>query len=427
MKNLSAGSTGPLVELVQSVLRWLGYYQGEVTGNYDPATVSGVKQFQENFALPADGVVNDGTWIGLMPYINGRSDYVVQPGDTLFRIAEKFQTSVRRILYANPGINPDIILIGQMVKVPFGNVVPTDISYSSEIMNLNIAALKIIYPFLEVGVMGYSAANQVIPYIKLGNGRRKVFISGAIHANEWIVTPVLMKFIEDFSQAYVDSREISGYSARQIFENTTIYITPMCNPDGVDLVTGALDPDSLPYQRAARIAGYYPAIPFPQGWKANLNGVDLNLQFPAGWDQARTIKAGQGFVQPAPRDYVGITPLSEPESIALYQFTKMNHFDLVLAYHTQGKVIYWQYMDYAGSDAYQMGLEFSEVSGYLLADVPYASSFAGYKDWFLQHYGKPGYTIEAGEGENPLPVLQFDEIYRDNLGILVAAARGEMK
>ena len=33
-------------------------------------------------------------------------------------------------------------------------------------------------------------------------------------------------------------------------------------------------------------------------------------------------------------------------------------------------------------------------------------------------------AIEVGSGENPLPLEQFDEIYRDNLGILVTAALG---
>ena len=59
-----------------------------------------------------------------------------------------------------------------------------------------------------------------------------------------------------------------------------------------------------------------------------------------------------------------------------------------------------------------------------LADVPYESSFAGYKDWFIQKFRRPGYTIEAGSGQNPLPIGQFDEIYRNNLPILVTAAMG---
>lgn len=61
-------------------------------------------------------------------------------------------------------------------------------------------------------------------------------------------------------------------------------------------------------------------------------------------------------------------------------------------------------------------------AGYLLANVPYNSSFAGYKDWFIQDYNKPGFTIEAGLGNNPLPISQFNKIYHDNLGILILGA-----
>ena len=124
--------------------------------------------------------------------------------------------------------------------------------------------------------------------------------------------------------------------------------------------------------------------------------MDLNLQFTAGWEMARQIKFAQGFTSPAPRDFVGNSYLSEPESLALYNFTLAHNFSLILAYHTQGKEIYWQFENYAPERAYTIGQEFSKVSGYTLAEVPYTSSFAGYKDWFLQEYKRPAYTIEAG-------------------------------
>jgi len=147
--------------------------------------------------------------------------------------------------------------------------------------------------------------------------------------------------------------------------------------------------------------------------------VDLNLQFPAGWENAQKIKYSWGVTSPAPRDFVGTAPLVEPEAISLYNFTRSHNFSLILAYHTQGKEIYWQFKNYANKKAKEIGEEFAKASGYILADVPYESSFAGYKDWFLQEYRKPGYTIEAGLGESPLPISQFDEMYNDNLGILV--------
>ena len=63
--------------------------------------------------------------------------------------------------------------------------------------------------------------------------------------------------------------------------------------------------------------------------------------------------------------------------------------------------------------------QFAAVSGYAVADTPYASGHAGYKDWFIQDYRRPGFTIEAGSGENPLPLSQFPDIWSDNLGILL--------
>ena len=145
------------------------------------------------------------------------------------------------------------------------------------------------------------------------------------------------------------------------------------------------------------------------------------MQFPAGWEKAKEIKFSQGYTTPAPKNYVGAAPISEPESRAIYDFTLKNNFQLVIAYHTQGKEIYWNFQNLAPKNAQIIGEKFAKARGYLLAEVRYNSSFAGYKDWFIQQYIRPGYTIEAGLGENPLPISQFDEIYNDNIGILILA------
>ncbi len=194
------------------------------------------------------------------------------------------------------------------------------------------------------------------------------------------------------------------------------------NPTGVDLVTGNLAVSSPSYQKALHIANQFSSIPFPNGWKANLNGVDLNLQFPAGWENAKEIKYAQGFTRPSPRDFVGYGPLTEPEALAIYNFTLSHDFRLVIAYHTQGQEIYWQFQDFNPPNSLAIGEQFADSSGYTLSETPYNSSFAGYKDWFIQNYNRPGYTIEAGIGENPLPLSQLNEIYQDNLGILVLGA-----
>lgn len=302
------------------------------------------------------------------------------------------------------------------------SIVNTTVNYTYRILTSNLADLNRVYPFLNIQSIGNSVFGNSIYCVKLGNGPKQVFYTAAIHANEWITAPVMMKFIEDFCIAYVNYSTIYGYSARQIFEDASIYIVPMVNPDGVNLVTGSYSTSSKEYLQAFEIANDYPAIPFPDGWKANLNGVDLNLQFPAGWENAKQIKYAQGFISPAPRDYVGAGPLTQPEALSLYNFTLSHDFRLILAYHSQGEVIYWKYQDYLPPYSEYIGRRFANSSGYSLDLTPPESSFAGYKDWFIQEYNRPGYTVEVGYGENPLPISQFNQIYSDNLGILVLGA-----
>ena len=287
-----------------------------------------------------------------------------------------------------------------------------------------IEALTREYPMLRAETIGTTACGRPLWAISIGTGSRRVLYSGAHHANEWITATLLLKFAEDYAAAIASDGQIFDRSARALAAEATIYIVPMVDPDGVDLVTGVLQPGDEQYERALGFARNYPNIPFPEGWKANLNGVDLNLQYPAGWLMAREIKFMQGYTSPAPRDYVGRAPLNQAESLALYDYTQRIDPALVLAYHTQGKVIYYKYADIHVPGAEELARRFAQVSGYALEDVPYASSFAGYKDWFIQAFRRPGFTIEVGEGVNPLPLSQFEEIYRDNLGILITAATG---
>lgn len=304
------------------------------------------------------------------------------------------------------------------------SIVKTDVPMTSELCNSIIDDLAQAYPFLRGGTLTTTAFGRPVRTLTLGQGARKVIFSAAYHANEWITTPVLLKFAEEFARALSSGGTLFGVPAQLLDRYCTIHLVPMVNPDGVDLVTGAISAESGEYQQASRMSEYYPAIPFPEGWKANLMGVDLNLQYPAGWLQAREIKFSQGYIRPGPRDYVGRAPLTQPEAAALAEFTEEVDPALVLAYHSQGKVIYWQFRDYPVPGARELAEEFARLSGYTAEDTPYESSFAGYKDWFIQKFRRPGFTIEVGSGENPLPLDQFDEIYRDNLGILVTAALG---
>lgn len=302
-------------------------------------------------------------------------------------------------------------------------IVNTNEPVTSQGVDATIRQLAEAYPFLRTELIASTAFQRPIRSIVIGTGKRKVLYSAAHHANEWITALVLLKFAEDYAEAIKNNSQIAGVDAADLAAGVTIYLVPLVNPDGVDLVTGAIDPGSDQYALAKGLSENYPQIPFPDGWKANLLGTDLNLNYPAGWLQAREIKFSQGFVSPGPRDYVGRFPLDQLETRALLGYTEYVDPALVLAYHSQGKEIYWQFRDIFVPGAEALGQELARVSGYTLADTPYESGFAGYKDWFIQRFRRPGYTVEVGQGENPLPISQFDEIYRDNLPLLLTAAQ----
>ncbi len=422
MRLLRYGSSGPSVQLLQLALNRAGYGQLDTDGHFGRATEAALRSFQAAMGIGADGIAGPKTHRAILPWYLGYTIHRVQPGDSVYLLARRYGSSQEAILLANPGLEPLNLQPGQELVVPFSfPVVPTGISFFSSLVGYCVRGLAARYPFISTGEIGRSVMGRPLWRLSLGSGKNRVLYNACHHGNEWICTPLLLKFAEELSAAFASGGRIFSQSAAELLDYASVYMVPAVNPDGMDLAAGELQEGEY-YQGARRIAADYPVYPFPQGWKANIRGVDLNLQYPAGWEQAREIKFGQGIVSPAPADYVGPSVLSAPEARAMYDYTLALDPALVLAYHTQGMVIYWKYLDLEPPGARDIAGTFAAVSGYAAQDTPYASGFAGYKDWFIQDFYRPGYTIEAGQGQNPLPLSQFDTIYRDNLGILSLGA-----
>lgn len=418
MRILRTGSDGAAVQLLQLALNRTGAGELETDGVFGAATAAALRRFQREQGLNPDGVAGACTHRALQPWYTGYRRHTIRRGDTLWALARRYGTSLAAIDNANPGRDPENLPVGGQLVIPLPfPVVPTGIDYSSELVAFCVQGLAARYPFLAAGELGHSAMGKPIWTLRLGGGRNRVLYHASHHANEWITTPLLLHFAEQLCAALVSGESLGGLSAGELLNDTDLVLVPAVNPDGIDLVTGELRQGPW-FEQAQRIARAWPSIPFPAGWKANLQGVDLNLQYPAGWEQARENKFALGVRAPAPANFVGTAPLTAPESRALYDFTLAFSPALTLAYHSQGEVIYWKYLDYAPPESAEIVRRFAAVSGYTAEDTPYAAGFAGYKDFFLQDFRRPGFTVEVGRGVNPLPLSQFEEIWRDNLGIL---------
>lgn len=413
MRTLYPGERGVLVQYVQLALVRAGYTV-RIDGIFGDETCASLREFSERDTCEVDEEV----WDMLLPYLKGYQIHQVRNNDTIWSIANKYKTRIQYIMTANPRIDNRNLRPGQFLYIPLNyNIVSQEVAYSSLMNEWVIEGLLVRFPFFVAGSIGKSILGRDLLYIQIGKGDKEVFYNASFHANEWITTPLLLKFAEEYGQSIATGESLYNVRASWLFYNYRLYLVPMVNPDGVDLVNGIIK-EGPSYEYARRIAANYENIPFPSGWKANIEGVDLNLQFPAGWEQAKAIKYANGYKGPAPRDYVGPSPLSEPESRAVYNFTIMHNFSLILAYHTQGEVIYWRYLDYEPEGSRGIAQYFGIVSGYEVEETPSVSGYAGYKDWFILAFNRPGYTIEVGKGINPLSMEQFPKIYKDNRLIL---------
>ncbi|MFP3488787.1 M14 family zinc carboxypeptidase, partial [Staphylococcus sp. SIMBA_130] len=86
-----------------------------------------------------------------------------------------------------------------------------------------------------------------IPELVVGTGAKKVHMNGSFHANEWLTTTLIMKFIDDYAHELTSSQQLSGVYLPPLYESTSLSLVPMVNPDGVDLVINGL-PEEEPYR-----------------------------------------------------------------------------------------------------------------------------------------------------------------------------------
>lgn len=279
-----------------------------------------------------------------------------------------------------------------------------------------IIALSKAYPFLKVYTIGKSVNQLPLYTLRLGCGPRKIHINASHHGNEWITTFILMQCIEILCKAFKNGESLYGVDIRILLQKVTYDFIPMVNPDGVML---ALEGTKSQYFTQSHLKWNEGSSDFTR-WKANARGVDLNRNYDAGFLAYQHISEVH---VPSFAYYQGSYPESEPESKALADLTRRQKYDIVLAYHTQGEVIYWTYGNLYVATAQEYAKMFEEASGYMLEEPDLLAASGGYKDWFIKTFKKPGFTIECGLGENPISTSQSEEIIRRTMPIVLFAAK----
>ncbi|MCD8390750.1 MAG: M14 family metallocarboxypeptidase [Firmicutes bacterium] len=284
------------------------------------------------------------------------------------------------------------------------------VCYDYKKLNEDIKILTENYNFIEHFSIGKSVMEKDIPCLKIGRGNKKLLLAGAYHGLEYLTSAFLMKFISNYTVMYMTGGEYFGYDIKRLFDKTTLYVLPMVNPDGVDIAVNGLDITNPYHRRLISLVGIHS---FNHVWQANARGVDLNHNYDAKWSMV--------VDKPSPSLYGGEAPESEPETKAVADFITRENFDTILAFHSQGREIYYDFDGMRAMRSRELAEKMAAQSGYVVCRPEGTATFGGCKDWFIQKFGREGFTIEIGSGKNPLPLKMLDEVYDENAKMILCA------
>ncbi len=247
--------------------------------------------------------------------------------------------------------------------------------------------------------IGKTVLGDTIFAFAVGCGDPKIIVQYGIHAREYITY-------------FLAKRQIVDTCKNLKAGCGTVYFVPAVNIDGISLVLDglkAIPPKFHPLLNSLSNDGDF------SQFKANIRGVDLNVNFDARWGTGKHNK----FL-PAQANFVGEFPNSEPEVQALINFTTKIQPDLTLSYHSKGEVIYYGFFEPLATRLTHRKIAkvVGSATGYRI--IRTKNSAGGYKDWCIAKLKIPALTIEIGAENLVHPITQefLPAIYQKNANVI---------
>lgn len=257
-------------------------------------------------------------------------------------------------------------------------------------------------------------AVKVSKDVKRFDGRPAILIDGCHHSNEVLGAEICTAALHELVEQYGMDTDITRWV--DMFQ---IYIIPVVNVDGHDIVSSGQDPR---WRKNARDTDGNGMLNFP-------DGIDINRNYDFNW-------AHGGSDEPNSGRYRGPMPFSEPEPRALATFAQQKRFVLSITYHSQGEVIFYPW-NWGGRKAPDDAL-LTEMARGLAGSIPTMRGDTSYKaeygagtvgqsyPWLYGRLGTLDFIVETGNGASIFPPHEVEGIVKANLkGIHYMLRRAE--
>ena len=295
-------------------------------------------------------------------------------------------------------------------------------NYSYDSMCKDLTEMRERYgSAMKLNVIGTTRDDRSIFEIVIGDtskAKKHIFFCGGMCGAEYMSSLLCMKQAE-YYLCYYETGNYNGFAYKDLCDNAAIHIVPMLNPDSVMLsqeyLSGTDNPAIIAdlkrwFERDRVNGGTSLSLEnYLMFFYANANGTDLRKNFPYQWD-----KIDAAAAEPASTGYRGSEPGCEPESVALIRQLTGTKPDLVVAYHTTGATVTYNYgqSEPLLSEAKSIAKSVATIMNYGVKDTNAGiAGYGSYEGYCNVERGIPALSIALGNGSTPLALNEFIAIW----------------
>ena len=240
------------------------------------------------------------------------------------------------------------------------------------------------FPFIKSEIIGRSHYGRKIMSYSIGNTKEQILFCGAINATDSIITYILFNFLENLCNSIKSGDNLSEINVERFLKRRGLVIIPCINPDGVEIVGhGAVS--SGRYEKFVQNMCEGDS----SNWKANANGIEINSNFEIEYNKIKNKKEETQSNL--------LHTHSEPETRAIINLCREKNIRHAISFNCKKQEISYNFGYKTLPRAKIMANIMAKSSGYALHNTAGDNKAIGFKEWFMEEFKKPAFTVGVGE------------------------------